>query len=27
VPPGTKGWGAKGELDLERIAALGRDVD
>lgn len=26
VPPGTKGWGVKGELDLERIAGLGRDV-
>jgi hypothetical protein len=25
VPPGKKGWAAKGDLDLEQIRALGRD--
>ena len=22
IPPGVRGWGAKGELDLDRIATL-----
>lgn len=27
IPPGVRGWGAKGELDIERIESLARDGD